>query len=354
MLGVTDTLVANDFYSFTLAAGDTATVALRVASGTPSLTLQDASGTLLAQGSVGPTNVTSIVTDFTATVAGTYYAVVNSSTSGVAYSLVVTRNAEFDTEPNDTVLNARDVTSRQVAGEQRAHRLRRERNDRHGTLPRDAHRGRHSQLADIDTGGRRFEFVNTLNPRLRVLNATGTQLALDDNSAPDGRNARLTFPVTTTGTYLIEVSSTTATPTVGEYILSIQGATFALPAFQATATIPAAGTVQRTAPTVITVTFNDNVLATSLQSADLTIDGIPATGVPTLSSGNTVNFTVPAGVDPRAPTTWRLPPVQYSMCKTRRTRHLPARTPLDFTGPRVTSTSVPPGAVLTSGRFPTR
>src|SRR5262249_1280571 len=108
-IGVTDTTTGNDFYAFSLAAGDTATIALQVASGTPSLLLQNSAGTTLALSAAGPTNVSRVITDFTATVAGTYYAVVNNTTSGLTYQLLVTRNAEFDTEPNNTFATAQNI-----------------------------------------------------------------------------------------------------------------------------------------------------------------------------------------------------------------------------------------------------
>src|SRR5262249_15498841 len=62
------------------------------------------------------------------------------------------------------------------------------------------------------------QFVNTLDPRLRVLDSAGAALASDDNSAPDGRNAQLSFTAPATGTYFIEISPSpaTATPTSGE------------------------------------------------------------------------------------------------------------------------------------------
>src|SRR5262249_22762953 len=86
--------------------------------GTVNLTLQGPGGVTYALGAVGASNVSKLITDFAAPVAGTYYAVVNG-TAGTTYSLVVTRYAGFDTEPNDTIAAARSVLSAQVAGEQR-------------------------------------------------------------------------------------------------------------------------------------------------------------------------------------------------------------------------------------------
>src|SRR5262249_53211301 len=136
------------------------------------------------------------------------------------------------------------------------------------------------QLATSTPSDGPGEFVNTLDPRLRVLNSSGTELASDDNSGSDGRNALLTFTAPAAGTYFIEVSASTATPTPtkGEYVLSITGNTVTPPSFQVTTTNPANGAVLRLAPTTMTVDFNDAVLVPSLQAPDLKVDGVSATG----------------------------------------------------------------------------
>src|SRR5262249_9740678 len=94
------------------------------------------------------------------------------------------------------------------------------------------------------------EFVNTLDPRLRVLDASGTLLASDDNGAADGRNALLNFTAPGAGNFFVEVGATTATPTPtsGEYVLRLTGNTMTLPPFQVTASNPANGAALFTAP----------------------------------------------------------------------------------------------------------
>ncbi|MCY2931050.1 MAG: cadherin-like domain-containing protein, partial [Planctomycetota bacterium] len=65
-------------------------------------------------------------------------------------------------------------------------------------------------------------FGNTLDPRIEVYGPTGLLLAWDDNSAPDGRNAGLIFTAPVAGTYQVCVvpSPLTASPTIGEYVLT--------------------------------------------------------------------------------------------------------------------------------------
>lgn len=61
-------------------------------------------------------------------------------------------------------------------------------------------------------------FVNNLNPRLEVLDAAGVIHASDADSAPDGRNASLTFTAPAAGTYTIRVTRQFAT--TGTYLLT--------------------------------------------------------------------------------------------------------------------------------------
>src|SRR5262249_44728739 len=121
VLGRADSTVTPDFYSFTLAAGDTATVALQsLTVGAVEVRLVNAAGQTLAQGVAGATNLTRRINNFNATAAGTYFLSVTGATN-TDYNLVVTRNADFDTEGNNTTTAAQSLLSNQAAtGEQRA------------------------------------------------------------------------------------------------------------------------------------------------------------------------------------------------------------------------------------------
>src|SRR5262249_15684591 len=155
-------------------------VALKgISSTTVNAQLRDSTGTtVLATAVAGPTNLDRVLTDFTASTAGTYYLVVSSTVAGVTYDAVLTRNAEFNTESNNTIAQGQPVLSRQVAGDQYAL----------------GHVGASGDTVDIyrinlgagaavtaqtatpsDGTG---EFVNTFNPRLRILDAAGNQVAL--------------------------------------------------------------------------------------------------------------------------------------------------------------------------------
>jgi hypothetical protein len=99
-----------DFYSFALSAGQSATIAVESLNGmSAGIVLQDKNGNVLASGVGGSTNVSQSIQNFVAPSAGTYYIEV-TGTSGVQYSLVVTRSANFDIEPHGTFYQAQPLT----------------------------------------------------------------------------------------------------------------------------------------------------------------------------------------------------------------------------------------------------
>src|SRR5262249_25531734 len=91
-----------DLYSFTLTAGQSATIAVQSLNGkSVQVPLLDKNGKILASGVGGSTNVSQSIQNFVASTAGRYYLEVTGDI-GVRYSLVVTRSANFDVEPNDS------------------------------------------------------------------------------------------------------------------------------------------------------------------------------------------------------------------------------------------------------------
>jgi hypothetical protein len=98
-----------DLFSFTLTAGEANTLAVKSLSGAPvSVALLDCNGAVIATGVSGATNLDSVIGNFVAPASGAYYARVTSNAS-VPYDLVVTRNATFDTERNDTPATAQPL-----------------------------------------------------------------------------------------------------------------------------------------------------------------------------------------------------------------------------------------------------
>ena len=121
----------------------------------------------------------------------------------------------------------------------------------------------------------------------------GSVLASDDNSAGDGRNARITYPATEAGVYTVEVlpSPLTPSPTSGEYVLSLTGNTGIAP-FTVTSTSLAANSLVVSLSS-ITVDFSNPIYLPSLSNSSLTVDGIAATGF-TVNNDHEVVFTLPA------------------------------------------------------------
>lgn len=104
----------NDYYSFSASASDVVSVAMKNVVGTnTNVSLEDGTGTVLVTGVSGPTNYDKAVGNFTVPTAGTYLLHV-TGTIPATYDLVVTRNAAFDTEGNDTAATAQNL-SRQWA-----------------------------------------------------------------------------------------------------------------------------------------------------------------------------------------------------------------------------------------------
>jgi hypothetical protein len=106
-----------DHYSFALDAGDTVTLGFDAAGSSGEMRLYNAAGTLLATGSAGAGNLDRVISDFAVDTTGTYYVQVSGNAGD--YALVVTRNADFDTEANDSTTAAQDVLSKQNPGQQR-------------------------------------------------------------------------------------------------------------------------------------------------------------------------------------------------------------------------------------------
>ena len=240
----------SDYYSFTASAGETDTLVVAAQfTANLNLDLLNASGTVLASGTAGSTNLTAAISQFAFAAAGTYYLRV-SGDANVPYSVVVTRNAAFDTEPNDTFATAQgldpassgalgyivggstpneDWYSINVTGEQ--------------TL----------SLTTFTPGDGTGEFSNTLAPRIQlyspgnVLLATGTVLA-------DGRNESLSSIVTAPGLYRVRVTSQNSAS--GEYFVSASQ----VPISNIQSVAIDDGTAQRSRVRSITLTLNGTIV----------------------------------------------------------------------------------------------
>jgi hypothetical protein len=195
-----------DFFSFSLSSGDRTTLAITdllpgLSTGNLDVLLLDENGNVVASSSPAG-NVDRVITDFVAGVSGRYYARVTGDT-GVPYNLVATKNAAFDVEQ----LLAQAVVP---LGVNRAAL---------GFLgcTRADVKDSYSLELDVEQVIRGFsrtpgdglgQFANTLNPRLRLLDPAGREVATG-TVLPDGRNKEFKYIVPSIGggTYTIELTS---------------------------------------------------------------------------------------------------------------------------------------------------
>src|SRR4029077_16824612 len=75
--------------------------------------LQDMNANVLAAGQHGPSNFIEAISNFVAPASGTYYIDIHGN--NITYSLTVTRNAAFDTEPNNTQVTAQPLSAGHAA-----------------------------------------------------------------------------------------------------------------------------------------------------------------------------------------------------------------------------------------------
>ena len=212
---ITAPAVAEDWYRFSLDDGQTATVGVSATlPNNLTMELYDASSTLLATGTAAD-NLDQVIRNFADTTTDglpdTYYVrITNGSISD--YGLVVTRGTDFDTEANDSLATAQDISGAgSVLGSVDSGQ-----DDYYAvSLNADDHVLVTTTTPFDDPAG---QPINGLDPQLVVYDPSGAQITSDSNSAPDGHNAQLAFQATVSGFYRVRVSAEAGQ---GEYVLSV-------------------------------------------------------------------------------------------------------------------------------------
>ncbi len=204
---------AIDYFSYTLAAGQTTTLAVTTQNSLAvNVSLEDAQGNVLATGSP-PGNgsaVSSSINNFVAPAAGTYFAVVTGA-AGAAYSLVVNRDADFDLESSSGFATAQDISGTQgVLGDILASPASPTENWYSVDLAADEA----ILLQTVTPPGAGSQFADDLAPQIQVYNPADVLVA----SGQGPGNQTLAFVATTAGAYRIRVSGNNSTN--GEYFLS--------------------------------------------------------------------------------------------------------------------------------------
>ena len=128
--------------------------------------------------------------------------------------------------------------------------------------------------------------LNDLDPVVELVDANGQVVALDDNSAADGRNVDLRFDAVADGTYTVRVTSANGS---GEYLLRASGNTIVPLPLTVVSTEPVDDARLKVVPTAFRVNFAAPFDSTTLDPEDLTINDQPAIGVQVVD-GDTVDF----------------------------------------------------------------
>ena len=218
VLGTIDGGGEKDWYSFTLDDGQTATVALDMGQPGGPISLAVYRGaTQLAVGAGGADNLYRIVENILDETADggpdTYYVAVDGAVAGEDYRLIVTRDATFDAEPNNTEDTAQALPPAGAAlgnllsGEVDYYKFNAVRGD--------------TILVETSTPADGLgQFINALDATVELLDPeTGRWIAGDDNS-PDGRNGWVRLRALSDGVYTVRVSSSGGT--AGEYALNVR------------------------------------------------------------------------------------------------------------------------------------
>ncbi len=129
---------------------------------------------------------------------------------------------------------------------------------------------------------------NNFDPTITLYAPDGSELASDDDSL-DGRNATLSHIAEQTGNYRVAI--TAQVPERGEYFIDIQGATGRSPAPQVASITPFDGQGLIAFPTTVQVDFSEALLLPSVAASDMTIGGLPATGMRPID-GDTFEFDI--------------------------------------------------------------
>ena len=282
-IGVGLTATATDFYAFTLGAGQTTTLAATgQKSATVSVSLENAQGATLASGSSpgGGSSVGSIVDNFVAPSAGTYYAVV-TGTTGAPYSLVVNRDADFGTETNGSFATAQNIgAAKGVLGDILAAPA----SPTENWYSINVAAGSELLLQTITPGSATAQFTNNLVPRIELYSPSDVLLV----SGQGAGNQSLSAVVNTTGAYRIRVFG--ANSTSGEYFVSAS-----IDATPPTASITPISPDPRNGPlSQLQIVFNKPVTGVSLASFSLTSGGGPnlLTSAQTLTTSDNITYTL--------------------------------------------------------------
>jgi hypothetical protein len=205
------------YYAFTLAAGQTASIAAAGQdAATVAVGLLNSKGASVASGAApgNGSTVNSAIDNFVAPTAGTYYAAVTGK-SGSAYSVVVTRGADFGLETDGTFATAQNISG---AGGVLSDVLADPATPTENWYSVNLTAGTEIDLQAYVPGDAVAEFVDTLTPTIELYDPTDTLVATSAADPVSGLQS-LSATATVQGNYRIRVLG--ADSTAGEYFLSV-------------------------------------------------------------------------------------------------------------------------------------
>ena len=276
-----------DWYRFTLEDGQSASLSLATAAeSVATIDLYDAQRTLLVSSVAANEWETAIegfkdrTTDGSATEYLVRVAINQARETEMEYQLVVTRDATLETEASDpSATPDKELPSGDVALGYLAD------SGTSDAAEKDAEDFYVFQAAAGDTLAIETSTPNSgiarnqnlLDPQLELYDSSGALMAENDNGASDSRNARLAQTINTTGTYRLRIAA--AAGTAGEYLLKVYGRSpyVAVPFEAVSANMSDPDDTGSTLP--LDITFNDEVLWTSVDPSDVKVNGVEAISV---------------------------------------------------------------------------
>jgi hypothetical protein len=326
----------DDWYKFKLADGATASIAVRpLGSGSLDLEVYDSDGvTRLAVGSSGQRGqqfVESIVDGTSDSAPNDYY--VRLFGSGAEYLLQATKNALMEREPNNSISAGQDVSQvsaavGSVAGSQSDY------------YRFDVLAGQTITGAATTPGSGPLEPVNDLDVGIQVFDPSGAPLS---HTNVAGNELFFLNGVSAAGQYAVRVF---AEHSGGDYALQVDVGSADVP-FAVVSSEPSAAALLTASPVQFIVHFNDDLGPSGWEPADLVVDGsLAATGV-TLVDSRTLAFDLPSlgeGVHSIA-----LADGAFADADGQPLTPFTSSFEIDATAPRIISSSLAAGAVLSPG-----
>ncbi|MEZ6137701.1 MAG: pre-peptidase C-terminal domain-containing protein [Pirellulaceae bacterium] len=205
-------------------------------------------------------------------------------------------------------------------------------------------------ISTTTPGDQTGEFVNGFDPVVELYYVDGATpeviVATDDNSASDGRNAVLTYtvPADAAGTYRVLIRGVDSR---GEYTLNVSGAN-GTHAFTASAVGPTDGQLLSDFPATFQIEFNQDLLLSSVDPADLRVNGSPATGV-TIIDGSRLEFDIASLAGGDGVYTVTISPGAITSVSGEPIQFFSSTFDADTTSPTVIASSLTPGSVVGPG-----